>query len=189
MRDYNETPKVKIPRFKITVKSDIYQLGLIFGYILVDRGFHTKRDKNKSSNTFEVKLNMLAIYRIKTFIDEGLSDFRTEILIRNMIYNNPGERFDAENVIKNPFFWDVEKVEKFFCQILADHKGHASNPDISKKIDIGAKFKVFNELSWLDILGDEEIEMEKNKFLKTSKLDENSFLDLVDFIIQVVSFK
>lgn len=188
MIDLNEMPRNRNPRFKITVKSDIYQLGLIFGYTLVNREFHTRKDKNKSSG-FEIKQNILTCYRVKKFHDEGFNDFTTEFLIRNMIKENPEKRFDAESVIKNPFFWSEDNIESFFLQIIADHKGHSRNPKQSELIDFRAKSKVFNGFSWMQIINDSEIENEKNKFQKTSKLDENSFLDLLDFIIQVVSFK
>lgn len=187
MINLNEMPRNKNFRYQITVKSDIYQLGLIFGYILVDREFHTKKNKNKYGG-FEIKQNILTCYRQKKFKSEGFNDFITEFLIRNMIKEIPEERFDAESVIKNPFFWTEEKIESFLSQIKEDHKGHLRDPKQSELIDLRARSKVFCGLSWMEIIDESEVAREKNRFSKTSKLNENSFLDLLDFIIQVVSF-
>lgn len=182
MRELSEIPPTQSA--KITIKSDIYQLGLIFGFILINKEFHTKREK--VGDGYKIKQRMLMKHRNKKYQKEGLSEFTAEFLILNMIKSDPDRRFDAENVAKNPYFWDEEKIEEFFCQIIKDHKGHSSNKEKSEIINKKARKKVFYGFSWMDIIDSIEVENEKNNSPKARKLDTTSFLDLIDFIIQVV---
>lgn len=187
MRQFSQIPYKNTAENYITTKSDIYQLGLIFGFVLIDEEFNLKRSNVKSGDTIEqAKAELLAGHRKQNFLQNGVNDYITEYLIKNMLQICPELRFDAENVVKNPYFWNTEQIESFITQIILDYKGHSSNEEESKKIDKNAKEKVFLKQPWIEKLPG-GFGYEVNKWKNASKFDTTSFLDLLKFIIDVVS--
>lgn len=193
MRRYVESLKRKnatIP--DITAASDVYQLGLIFGYVLIDPEFHKKKTKSrKRKNQSEkpkkkTKIDQKKEEMLENYRKKNNNDFITEFIITNMLFNNPAERFDAIAVVRNPYFWEFERVEKYFSELKTHFKGSGVNK-IEKTIaeDMAVK-KMFYKTNWFSIINNQEIADEIKNCKKTQKFNKISVFDLIDFILIVV---
>lgn len=111
---------------------DIFSLGCIFYYVLSSGTHPFGKSLHRQANIVN---GSYSLSKLADLEDWSLADD----LITSMLFIDPLERLQAEDVLNHPFFWTSEKRLAFFSDVSDRVEKEEDNSPVSRRIETDAR--------------------------------------------------